>query len=144
MNAPSARLPPPVAFIFVEKSETSSLSSSKATRNSAHLLVSALPKQIRRRRRRRRRQKKSELVKQKTQRRRRGNYAPTELDVLNDPSTFGECIYSHADWSHAYASTRKESEYTIKAENIVEKYPKELRRYFVPRGTGKFEARNSI
>ena len=85
-------------------------------------------------------EKESELVKQKTQRRRRGNYAPTELDILNDPSTFGECIYSHADWSHAYASTRKESEYTIKAENIIGEIPKDLREGILYRvGPGKFE-----
>ena len=34
--------------------------------------------------------------------RRRGAIAPDDA-LLNDPSTHGYCVYSHADWSHAYA-----------------------------------------
>ena len=127
MNAPSVR----TTTTGASSSSSSSLSSSKATRQRRPVSICSSKTD---------KTTTSELVKQKTQRRRRGNYAPTELDILNDPSTFGECIYSHADWSHAYASTRKESEYTIKAENIIGEIPKDLREGILYRvGPGKFE-----
>ena len=34
---------------------------------------------------------------------RRGAIPPDD-PLLTDPATFGYCVYSHADWSHAYKS----------------------------------------
>jgi all-trans-8'-apo-beta-carotenal 15,15'-oxygenase len=71
---------------------------------------------------------------------RRGNIAPTDLHILNDEKTFGKCVYSHADWSHAYKSTLKESEYVIKAEDVIGRIPNDVKGGVLYRvGPGKFE-----
>ena len=57
--------------------------------------------------------------------RRRGAIAPDDA-LLNDPSTHGYCVYSHADWSHAYASATGEHDELIASSAIEGAIPPEL------------------
>jgi len=51
--------------------------------------------------------------------RRRGANAP-ESPLLSDPETHGYCVYSHADWSHAYRSVRGEIDYaSCRVEGVL-------------------------
>ena len=46
--------------------------------------------------------------------RRRGAWDPdddADVDVLNDARAHGYCVYSHADWAHAYVSADGEHSY---------------------------------
>ena len=57
--------------------------------------------------------------------RRRGAIAPDDA-LLNDQSTHGYCVYSHADWSHAYASATGEHDELIASSAIEGAIPPEL------------------
>ena len=72
--------------------------------------------------------------------RRRGAWDPeddADLDVLNDARAHGYCVYSHADWAHAYVSADGEHSYEATAFGAA---PDELRAGTLYRiGPGLFE-----
>jgi len=73
--------------------------------------------------------------------RRRGAWDPrarADVDVLNDARTHGYCVYSHADWAHAYVSADGEHAYDVVA--AFGTAPDELRAGTLYRiGPGLFE-----
>ena len=65
---------------------------------------------------------------------------PPDSELLNDPETHGYCVYSHADWAHAYKSVEGEFDYDIARDEVEGRIPDALRGGVLYRaGPGLFE-----
>lgn len=70
---------------------------------------------------------------------RRGAVAPGSA-LLDDPETHGYCVYSHADWAHAYKSVQGEFDHRIEEGEVEGVIPEALRGGVLYRaGPGLFE-----
>jgi hypothetical protein len=65
---------------------------------------------------------------------------PPDSALLNNPATHGYCVYSHADWAHAYKSVQGEFDYSITSAEVEGVIPAALRGGVLYRaGPGLFE-----